>query len=202
MSYSWRACALAIAETAGTATVQAQPASAAAASASAPSSPAKRALVARLLKLQQPGIENMARQFAERPAAEMLQQVAQALQKVPPEKRDAIAKDIQADARAYVEEAGNIVKASAVKLAPSTIGPMLEANFSEAELKQLVAILESLDSPVNRKLQSLGGEMQKSFGEKLIADTRGAIEPKVKALNESITKRLQAPAAPASGAKP
>jgi hypothetical protein len=202
MSYSWRACALAIAVTAGTATVQAQPASAAAASASAPSSPAKRALVARLLKLQQPGIENMARQFAERPAAEMLQQVAQALQKVPPEKRDAIAKDIQADARAYVEEAGNIVKASAVKLAPSTIGPMLEANFSEAELKQLVAILESLDSPVNRKLQSLGGEMQKSFGEKLIADTRGAIEPKVKALNESITKRLQAPAAPASGAKP
>jgi hypothetical protein len=201
MSNSWRACFLAIAVTAGVATVQAQPASAAA-SASAPSSPAKKALVARLLKLQQPGIENMARQFAERPAADMLQQVAQALQKIPPEKRDAIAKDIQADARAYVEDAGNVVKASAVKLAPSTIGPMLEANFSEAELKQLVAILESLDSPVNRKLQSLGGEMQKSFGEKLIADTRSAIEPKVKALNETITKRLQASAAPASGAKP
>jgi hypothetical protein len=161
--------------TAASVAVQAQPASAAAASAPAPSSPAKKALVARLLKLQQPGIENMARQIAERPAAEMMQQAGQALQQVAADKREAIAKDIQADARKYAEEAGAIAKSAAVKLAPSTIGTVLEANFSEAELKQLVAILESLDTPVNRKLQSLGLEMQKSLGEKLIAETRSSI---------------------------
>jgi len=202
MTNSWGACALAIALTAATAAVQAQPASAAAASAAAPSSPAKKALVARILKLQQPGIENMARQIAERPAAEMMQQAGQALQQVPADKREAIAKDIQADARKYAEEAGAIAKTTAVKLAPSTIGAVLEANFSEAELKQLVAILESLDSPVNRKLQSLAQEMQKSLGEKLIAETRSSIEPKVKALNDGIARRLQAAATPASGAKP
>jgi hypothetical protein len=202
MSNFWGACALAIALAAASATAQAQPASAVAASAPAPSSPAKKALVARLLKLQQPGIENMARQIAERPATDMLQQAGQALQQIPADKREAIAKDIQADARKYADDAGNIAKASAVKLAPSTIGTVLEANFSEAELKQLVAILESLDSPVNRKLQSLGPELQKSLAEKLIADTRGAIEPKVKALNEGISRRLQPPSASASGAKP
>ena len=89
-----------------------------------------------------------------------------------------------------------------MKLAPSTIGALLEANFSEAELKQLVGILESLESPVNRKLQAMSPDLQKALGEKLIADTRGAIEPKVKALDESIARRLQPPAAPASSAKP
>jgi hypothetical protein len=203
MSNSWGACALAMALMAASAAVHAQPASAAAGgSAAAPSSPAKKALVARILKLQQPGIENMARQIAERPAAEMMQQAGQALKQVEADKREAIAKDIQADARKYADEAGAIAKSAAVKLAPSTIGTVLEANFSEAELKQLVAILESLDSPVNRKLQSLGPEMQKSLGEKLIAETRSSIEPKVKALNDSIARRLQPPAAPASGAKP
>jgi len=205
MSSSWGSCTLAIALAVTAFAAQAQPAASAAASAPAPSSPAKKALVARLLKLQQPGIEGMARQIAERPAAEMLQRAGQALQQVPADKREAVAKDIQADARKYADEAGTIAKNSAVKLAPSTIGALLEANFSEAELKQLVSILESLESPVNRKLQAMGPELQKALGEKLVAETRGAIEPKVKALDESIARRLQPPTsttAPASGAKP
>lgn len=162
------------------------------------SSPAKKALVAKVLQLQQPGIEAMAKQLAEQPALQMMQQVGAALQRVPAERREAVAKEIQADARKYAEEATPIVRERAVKLAPATIGALLEERFTEDELKQVVALLES---PINRKLQAMGPEMQRALGEKLVGETRASIEPKVKALEQSIVKRLE-PAGAASGAKP
>lgn len=169
-----------------------------AASASAPSSPAKKALVAKILQLQQPGIEAMARQLVEQPALQMMQQVPAALQRVPADKREALAKDIQADARKYAEDATPFVRERAIKLAPTTIGPVLEDRFSEAELRQIVALLES---PVNRKFQSLAGEMQRALGQQLVADVRPTIEPKVKTLEQTIVKRLGAASA-ASAPKP
>ena len=59
----------------------------------------------------------------------------------------------------------------ALKLAPSTIGAVLEEKFSEDELKQLVAWLES---PVNKKYQQLGAEMQNAFAQKLRRRSRPA----------------------------
>jgi len=166
--------------------------------ASAPSSPAKKALIAKVLALQQPGIEAMARQLAEQPAMQMLQQANAALQRLPADKREGVAKDIQADARKYADEATPLVRASAIKLAPSTIGALLEEKFTEDELKQVVALLES---PVNRKLQALGPDMQRALGEKLVAETRPTVEPRVRALEQSIVKRLEPPAAGASAPK-
>jgi len=190
--------ALALAATAG-AQAQNTPASAPAKAASV-SSPAKKALVAKLLQLQQPGIEAMARQMAEQPALQMMQQVGPALQqRVPAERREAVGKDIQADARKYADEATPIVREKAIKLAPSTIGALLEEKFSEDELKQIIAIIES---PANRKYQAMATDMQRALGEKLVAETRPAIEPKVKALEQSILKRLEAPAPAASATKP
>ena len=84
----------------------------------------------------------------------------------------------------------------AVQLAPSTVGALLEEKFSEDELKQLIAIIES---PVNLKFLQLGGEMQKALIDKLVAETQSAIEPKVKALELAIGKRL-AQATPAEAA--
>jgi uncharacterized protein len=166
--------------------------------ASAPAvSPAKKALVAKVLQLQQAGIEGLARQLAEQPAMQILQQANVALQRLPPDRREQIAKDIQSDARKYAEEATPIVRERAVKLAPQTVGSVLEEKFTEDELKQVVALLES---PVNKKFQSMLGEMQRSLSEKLIAETRPAIEPKVRALEQSVVQRLQAPLAAASGA--
>jgi hypothetical protein len=177
----------------------------------AQSTPAKKELAARILKLQQPGIEGMARGLAEQPAAEMMSRVAAILpQRIAPDKQEATARDIQADARKYVESAVPIVQDRAVKLAPSTIGVLLEEKFTEDELKQIVAIIES---PAYIKFQGLGGDMQKVLLEKLVIDTRPTIEPKVKALAQSIAKRLgvgpnasapaaAAPAAPAAATKP
>ena len=167
----------------------------------APVSAAKKELVAKLLKLQQPAIENMARQLVEQPARQMLQQAGPALQRLPAERRDAVARDIEADVRKYFEESAPIVASRAVNLAPSTIGALLEERLSEDELREVITILES---PANRKFQGLAGEMQRAIGEKLIAETRAEIDGKVRALDQTVARRLgiTPPAAAASGARP
>ena len=162
----------------------------------------KKELVAKVLQLQQPGLEQMARTMAQQPAAMMMQQAAPALQRLPAERREAVARDIEADVRKYTEEAVPLVTERALKLAPTTIGVLLEERFSEEELKQIITMLES---PVNRKFQGLAGEMQRSIGEKLIAETKPQIEPKLRALEQVVSKRLgltPTGAASAPAAKP
>jgi hypothetical protein len=168
------------------------------------SSPAKKELVAKLLKLQQPGLEGLARQVAEQPAAQMLSQAGAALSaRVPPDQQQAVATQIQADAKKYAEEAVPVVRASALKLAPSTVGAVLDKEFTEEELKQIVAIQETLESPAYLKYRSKSDEMQKALLEKVIPDTKGAIEPKVRALEQTIAKRLGITETPAAApAKP
>ena len=117
--------------------------------------------------------------------------------RIAPDKREAVAKEIQADIKKYVDEAVPLLRERAVKLAPSTLGPLLEEKFSEDELKQLIAIMES---PVNRKYGQMNGELQKALGDKLVTETRSLIEPKVKELDASIGKRLGFPPVAAGGA--
>lgn len=160
----------------------------------------KKELVQKLLVLQQPGIEQVSRGLVERPAVQMMQQVAPVIQqRVPPDKREALGKQIEAEVKKYVEESVPLVREKAIKLAPTTIGPILEEKFSEDELKQLIAWF---DSPVNRKYQQLGPEMQNAFVQKLVPDARPLVDPKLQAL-EGRVRALIAPAiAPASGAAP
>lgn len=154
----------------------------------APPTPTKKALIARVLKFQQAGIEGAGQVMAERPALALLDQVDAELQaRVAPEKREAVSTEIQADIKKYLDEAVPLVRDRAVKLAPQTIGGVLDEKFTEDELKQLVGFLES---PVYTKYQQLGIDMEKSLLEKLLADTRGVIEPKVNALDLSVSKRL------------
>ncbi|MBC5764263.1 hypothetical protein [Ramlibacter albus] len=151
-------------------------------------SASKKALIDRILKAQQPGIEAMAQQLAEEPAIELQMRAAEALpQRVAQDKQQAVAKEIEADLKKYAEEVVPVVRAQAVKLAPSTVGTVLDQKFSEDELKQLAGIIES---PTYKKFQQVGGEMQKVLTEKLVAETRASVTPKVKALEESISKRL------------
>lgn len=190
---------LALALAALSAQAQAPSTPAAAAAPPAASSPAKKDLVARILKLQQTGIESMARSLAEQPAAELMERAGAALPaRVAADKREAVAKEIQADVKKYVDEAVPLVQRRAVALAPGTIGALLEEKFSEDELRQIVAIVES---PTYTKFQQLGGDMQKVLAEKLVNDTRPTIEPKVKALEQTVARRLGVtpPAAAAPG---
>ena len=172
----------------------------------AQTTPAKKELVAKLLQLQQPGIENVARGLVEQVAGRMMQDAGRVLQtQVPPEKREAIGKNIEASVRKYIDESTPLLRERAVKLAPSIIGAALEEKFTEDELKQLIAWNES---PVNKKYQQALPEMQSGFLQKLVAEGRPVIEPKVQALEQSIRSALSSGVAaspvskPASAAKP
>lgn len=152
------------------------------------SSPAKKELVARILKVQQPGIENMARGLVEQPAVEIMGSAANVLpSRVPREKQEAVYKDIQGDVQKFLDENVPTVQKRAVALAPQTVGSLLEEKFSEDELKQIAATLES---PVFVKFQQLGGDMQRVLAEKLVPDTKPSVEPKVRALEQTVAKRL------------
>lgn len=155
---------------------------------------AKDELIGRILKLQQPAIESLAQSLAEQPAAQMLEQAGAALPgRVPAERREAVARDIRADARTYAEEVAPIVREKAVQLAPSTVGPILREKFTEDELRQIVAVLES---SAWSKFEQLGGDMQKALGETLVAETRPAVQAKLAVLEQSVSRRLGiAPAA-------
>jgi hypothetical protein len=158
----------------------------------AQTNPNKQALVDKLLGLQRAAIEQTGQAIAERPALQMMQQAGNAIQtQVAPEKREAVGKDIQADLKKYADEVVPLMRQQAVKLAPDTVGAMMTEKFTEDELKQLVAILES---PVNRKFQQMGGELQKALVDKLVADMQTTVEPKVKVLAAAMEKHLGLPA--------
>ena len=157
-------------------------------SAYAQSTPAKKALVARILKVQQPGIEGISRGMVERPAIALMDNASAALQeRVPADKRDAIGKEIQQDVKKFLDESVPLVTSRAAKLAPSTIGVFLEEKFTEEELKQIATFLEA---PAVTKYQRLSSDMQKALMEPLLAETRPLIEPKVGALEDTLAKRL------------
>ncbi len=157
-------------------------------------SPAKKELVAKILKLQQPGIEATARRLVEQPAAELMANAGAALPaRVPKEKQESVAKEIKADVQKYLDEATPLVLDRSVKLAPSTIGALLEEKLTEDELKQVVSIMES---PAYAKYQRMGDDMQRVLVEKVLADTRGTIEPKIRALEQTVAKRLGVTAPP------
>ena len=165
-----------------------------------PVSAAKKELVQKVLLLQQPAIENMARNLVEQPAGQMMQAAGRALQQqVPAEKREAVGKGIEADVKKYVDESYPTIRDRAVKIAPSTIGTVLEEKFTDDELKQLIAWLES---SVNKKYLQLGPEMQNGFMQKLVSEARPVLDPKLQALETKVRASLGVPAEPSSSTAP
>lgn len=163
----------------------------------------KKDLVARVLQLQQPGIEQMATQMAQQPAAQIAGQARQVLQQMPEERRKALEGDLNADLKKYVDSAVPLVRDRAVALGPLTIGPLLEERFTEDELRYIISMFES---PIKRKFDGMGGEMQRVLVERLVADTKSQIDPKVQELQRAVAGRLgiteQRGAAPAPAPAP
>lgn len=162
----------------------------------------KKELINRVLLLQQPGVEALAKNIAEQPAIQLTLSARQAFANVPQDKRESVAKAIDADLKKYTDEAVPLLRERALKLAPQTIGAELETNFSEDELKQLISWLES---PVIKRYQQIAPVMQRTLGDKLVNDTRGQIEPKLKTLESAMAKHLGLPppgSAPAGGGAP
>ena len=157
-------------------------------------SPAKKELVAKVLELQQPAIETLSRTVVQRPVMQLMQAAGQTLRtQVPADKREAIGNTIEADAKQFVEEAEPILRKRAIELAPSVIGPVLEEKFTEDELKQLIAWLES---PVNKKYQQIAPEMEGAFVKRLLAEGAPLLDPKLQALHQKMRKALGVADAP------
>lgn len=161
-----------------------------AASANAPKTKAE--LVARVLELWR--AEDIAVGMVQQPAIEAVQQARVALHnRVSNEKRDAAMKDITGDAKKFVDEVTPTVRAAATKQAPLTAGKLLSERFSEDELRQLIALLES---PVRKKFEEINPELRRSLGEKVAAETRPVVDPKIQALNQSVGERLRKASTP------
>lgn len=174
----------------------------------------KKEQVQKILSLQQAGLDELAKSVAEQPARQMAGGVRQIMaQAVPEDKREATAKQVDAEIKKYIESATPIVRSTAGKLTQSVVAPMLEEKFSEDELKQLVVML---DSPVLKKYQAAMPEFTQTLLEKLMTEARPQVTPKIQQLEANVRKILdtatggklsggaQAPAsaAPAPAAKP
>lgn len=155
----------------------------------------KQDLIKRLPSLQKSELDALATDMAQNPVRQIGGQAQQLLmQIVPPEKREATAKQISAELNKFVETATPGVKASANKVALGAVSPVMESKFTEDELKQLVTMLES---PVIKKYQEALPELQQALLEKISTDARVQFDPKAQALQDSVKKILDT----ASGGK-
>jgi hypothetical protein len=159
----------------------------------------KKELVTKLLDLQRPGIEGIARVVAAQAAAPLVQAAGQAIARLPAERRQEVANQVQADVREFFNAVEPELRKKAIEIAPSTMGNVLEERFTEAELKQLIAWFES---PLARKYQQAAPELQSGFLQRLVAESRPNVETRLKGLRQTLTRRINppAPAAPASPA--
>jgi|SRR5882724_350061 len=170
-----------------------------ASAASTPMTAAKKDLLQRMMVLQQPALEGLARDLTERPARQMLEQVGTVIQsRVSVDKRQAVAAQIQGYVRKYLDESVPIVTERAVKVGQAALLPMIDERFTEDELRQL---LTTLENPVYKKFQQTLPELSNSFAQKLIADVQPMVDPKVKLLDQSIASALSAAVGSATDSK-
>jgi hypothetical protein len=164
----------------------------------ADSSPAKKELIGRVLKLQQPAIEQLTVSVLNRPVNDLAQKLIPAIRNLPEAKRDATAKSIDQTLRKFMDDNAPALVDKGKAVQASTIGVALDEKFTEDELKQLVAWLES---PVSKKFAEVAPELQAAYTKRLIDDNGKALDEKFNALQANIAKQLglDAPAG-ASGA--
>ncbi len=148
---------------------------------------AKAKLVERVLAVWHP--DDVVVVMVQRPAASAMQQARIALQgRVSAEKRDATLKDIAVDIQKYVDEATPIAREAAHKQVAATVVPMLQQQFTEDELRQLAALLES---PVKKKFEQLIPQMERALGEKVAAESHAQIDPKLQTMTQAVGMKLR-----------
>jgi uncharacterized protein len=156
----------------------------------------KKDLIAKLLQLQQPGIENIGRALAGQTSQRVLQAAGQAMPRIAADKREAVGKDVQADVKKFYDEIEPVLRKRAAELAPVTLAPVYEEKFSEDELKTVIAWLES---PVSKKFQQIDADLANTLAQKVVADTRGSVETRLKTLETSLAKKLGVTPPPSAG---
>lgn len=161
-------------------------------------SPAKKALIDKIVALQQQGMaEGMAANIIQGPVSQLTQAGRAALQQVPAEKREATAKAMDAELKKFIDENVPYLKDKITKAVPTTSSALLDERFSEDELKQVLAWAES---PVSQKFGLATVELQKAVAQKVMTEVGPTLDGRFKTLNASVAKQLGLTAPPAASA--
>jgi hypothetical protein len=151
-------------------------------------SPEKLALAKRVAARMP--MENVGMGMLQKPVVEALRQAKIVIDnRVPADRQKAALADVTADANHFLEEEVPIVKASTKNLVDNSVVPLLAQRFTEDELKQLIAILES---PVKAKFEAMAPEIEKTLGEGVAKANQAQINPKLTELQNKIGLRLRA----------
>jgi hypothetical protein len=150
--------------------------------------PAKQKLVDELLGEIHPEAAVVA--TAQMPAAKALEQSRIALQTnhVPKDKADKTLADIGADAQKYVDAVTPLANASAKKNVGAA-GALIAQNFSNDELKELIAIYKS---NAKARFEKMAPQIESAIGQKVEADVGPQITRNIKTLTESVGLKLRA----------
>lgn len=161
-------------------------------------SAAKKALIDRIVALQQQGMaDGLAGNIIQGPLSQLTQMGRGALQQVPAEKREATAKAMDAELKKFVDENVPYLKDKIAKAVPTTASALLDERFNEDELKQILAWGES---PVSQKFGLANVELQKAVAQKVVAEVSPTLEGRFKTLNMNIAKQLGLQPPPAASA--
>ncbi len=183
---TFRKLGLALAVALATGTALAQP------------SPTKKALIDKIVALQQQGMaDSMAASIVQQPLPQLMQAGRAALQQVPADKREATAKAMDADLKKFVDENVPYLKDKIAKAVPTTASALLDERFSEDELKQVIAWAES---PVSQKFGLASVELQKAVAQKVMAEAGPTLEGRLKTLQGNLAKTLGIQPPPAASA--
>ena len=147
------------------------------------------------LQLQQQNIEGVGVTLASLTGTQMMQLAGPALARLPEDKRQQVTRELQMEVSRFEGDAAPLLKASALKWAPSTLGAGLRT-LTDDELKVLIAWLES---PVSRKFQKVSDDSHRALLQKMSVETRPELDPKLKALEERMISKLKAASASAPG---
>jgi uncharacterized protein len=159
-------------------------------------SPAKKALIDKIVALQQKGLaESLSANIIQVPLSQLAQSVRGAIQKVPADKRDATVKALDGEFKKFVDENQGYLKDKISKAVPSTASAMLDERFNEDELKQVLAWAES---PVSQKFGAANAELQKAIVQKVMAEAGPTLDGRFKTLQGNVAKQLGLQPAPAA----
>lgn len=163
-------------------------------------SPAKKALIDKIVALQQQGLaEGLAANIIQGPLSQLTQAGRAALQQVPADKREATAKAMDGDLKKFVEENVPYLKDKISKAVPNTASALLDERFNEDELKQILAWAES---PVSQKFGLASVELQKAVAQKVMSEAGPTLDGRLKTLQANLAKQLGLQPPPAAAPKP
>jgi hypothetical protein len=155
-------------------------------------SPEKQALVQRVLAKMP--MDNVGLAMLQKPIAEAVVQARAVLQgRVAPDKQQAVLKEINLEAEKVFNEEAPLVRASTRAAVDSAVAPLLAQRFTDDELEQLAAILES---PVKAKFDALAPEIQKTLGQSVAKANQAQVNARLTELQNKIGLRLRSAITP------